>query len=106
MESLNLKMAPWEKLRQRFTEVHPDLIDLYETIFFDKKTYENYWNIQKNKIVQLNQNYGFQLKFFFPPFDSYFENQYREENPEKNQKALKPKFSCRFNYLCKKNGIL
>lgn len=68
-EAYNPRLGNWNELKQLLSI---DMAEMYENIFFDKANYEAYWAYFEKSTTELNQAYGYQLRFYIPPFDSWY----------------------------------
>jgi DNA repair photolyase len=68
-EGYNTRLGNWYDVRKKLDE---SLLSKYERIFFNKDEYENYWKNFITETEALNEKFGFKLKFFIYPFDSYY----------------------------------
>ncbi len=71
-ESYNIKIGNWNEVRTRLDR---KLLPLYEKIFYNKQEYKKYWDNFIKSVDTLNQNYGYRIKYFIYPLDSYYEEE-------------------------------
>ncbi len=71
LEGYNARLGNWEDIKKK---LDPDRIKKYADIFFNEEIYNSYWLEFVNSTRQLNDQYGFDVRFFIYPFNSFYNN--------------------------------
>lgn len=72
LESFNFKMGEGEEVHRIIRNSFPDKYEAFKEIFSNEKTYYNYWNNLKDKIIFYNKEFNYKLTFFFRPFNVFY----------------------------------
>lgn len=68
-EGYNFKVGNWDKIK---TCLNTDTIKRNEQLISDESVYSAFWEDFKRNALKCNEKYGFTIKFFIYPFNSYY----------------------------------